>query len=212
MSTPRALRLNAEDNLVIAVDEIKAGDEPASARKASERIPRGHKMATVKIETGEPIRKFGQIIGFASKPIAPGEWIHEHNCVMHDFARDYHFCEGAQARGDPARRAAGDLRGLSPRQRQDRHAQLSRRADLGELLGDGRAPDRARGRALRHARGLSQRRRRHPARARHRLRHGREGRGLRGAEAHAMGLCRQSQHGRRHHGRARAAKCSRSRA
>ena len=96
MSTPRALRLNADDNLVIAVDEIKAGDELASAPRATERVPRGHKMATVKIETGEPIRKFGQIIGFASKPILPGEWIHEHNCVMHDFARDYHFCEGAR--------------------------------------------------------------------------------------------------------------------
>jgi altronate hydrolase len=96
MTNPRALRLNGEDNLVIAVDEIKAGDVPGNAPTASERIPRGHKMATVKIETGQPIRKFGQIIGFASKPISPGEWIHEHNCVMHDFARDYHFCEGAR--------------------------------------------------------------------------------------------------------------------
>ena len=96
MSTPRALRLNGDDNLVIAVDEIKPGLEPANAPVAAERIPRGHKMATAKIETGEPIRKFGQIIGFASKPIAPGQWIHEHNCVMQDFARDYHFCEGAR--------------------------------------------------------------------------------------------------------------------
>ena len=96
MSTPRALRLNGEDNLVIAVDEIKAGDAPANAPSALERVPRGHKMATVRIETGEPIRKFGQIIGFAAKPIAPGEWIHEHNCVMQDFARDYHFSEGAR--------------------------------------------------------------------------------------------------------------------
>ena len=96
MSTPRALRLNGDDNLVIAVDEIKAGDAPANAPPALERVPRGHKMATVRIETGEPIRKFGQIIGFASKPIAPGEWIHEHNCVMQDFARDYHFSEGAR--------------------------------------------------------------------------------------------------------------------
>jgi altronate hydrolase len=96
MSKPRALRLNGEDNLVIAVDEIKPGVEPANAPPAAERIPRGHKMATVKIEIGEPIRKFGQIIGFASKPITPGQWIHEHNCVMKDFSRDYHFCEGAR--------------------------------------------------------------------------------------------------------------------
>ena len=155
MSTPRALRLNADDNLVIAVDEIKVGDEPANSVKASERIPRGHKMATVKIETGEPIRKFGQIIGFASKPIAPGEWIHEHNCVMHDFARDYHFSEGAKHEEIlPVERQA-TFEGYRPRKRQDGHPQLSRRADLGELFGDGGAADRPRGRALRHSRGLS---------------------------------------------------------
>ena len=96
MSIPRALRLNADDNVVIAVDEIKQGDAPANAPMAAQRVPRGHKMATVKIETGEPIRKFGQIIGFASEPIAPGHWVHTNNCVMHDFARDYHFSEGAR--------------------------------------------------------------------------------------------------------------------
>ena len=45
------------------------------------------------VEEGAPIRKFGQIIGFASQPIAPGEWVHEHNCAIKDFARDYHFGE-----------------------------------------------------------------------------------------------------------------------
>jgi len=96
MSIPRALRLNADDNVVIAVDEIKQGDAPANAPMAAQRVPRGHKMATVKIEIGEPIRKFGQIIGFASEPIAPGHWVHTQNCVMQDFARDYHFSEGAR--------------------------------------------------------------------------------------------------------------------
>src|SRR5271155_1359577 len=85
MTNPRALRLNAEDNVVISVDEIRPGDAPAGAPAASERIPRGHKMATVEIPTGAPVRKFGQIIGFASRPILPGQWVHEHNCVVHDF-------------------------------------------------------------------------------------------------------------------------------
>ena len=42
------------------------------------------------------MRKYGQIIGFATKPIAPGDWVHEHNVGMHDFARDYQFAEGAK--------------------------------------------------------------------------------------------------------------------
>ena len=97
MAHPRALRLNAEDNVVIAIDEIKQGDQPAGAPVALERVPRGHKMATLALETGAPVRKFGQIIGFASRPIAPGQWIHEQNCVVHDFERDYQFCQGARA-------------------------------------------------------------------------------------------------------------------
>ena len=50
-------------------------------------------MAVVAVQEGAPIRKFGQIIGFASQPIAPGEWVHEHNCQIKEFARDYHFGE-----------------------------------------------------------------------------------------------------------------------
>jgi altronate hydrolase len=96
MSTPRALRLSAEDNVMIAVDEIRAGDAPAACPIAAERIPRGHKIATAPIAAGAPIRKFGQIIGFASQPIEAGRWVHEHNCVVQEFARDYHFGEDAR--------------------------------------------------------------------------------------------------------------------
>ena len=95
MTSPRALRLNPNDNVMVAVDEIRAGDTPAGGPAAAERIPRGHKIATAPIEVGAPIRKFGQIIGFASQPVAVGQWVHEHNCVMQEFARDYHFCEDA---------------------------------------------------------------------------------------------------------------------
>ena len=57
---------------------------------------RGHKFATAPIAVGEPIRKFGQIIGFASQPIAPGQWVHVHNCAVTHFDRDYGFCEDAR--------------------------------------------------------------------------------------------------------------------
>ena len=53
-------------------------------------------MAAAPVDTGAPVRKFGQIIGFASRPIAPGEWVHEHNCAVKEFARDYHFGEDAR--------------------------------------------------------------------------------------------------------------------
>ena len=53
-------------------------------------------MAVAAIPEGAPVRKFGQIIGFAKVPIGPGEWVHEHNVGMHEFDRDYRFCEDAR--------------------------------------------------------------------------------------------------------------------
>ena len=95
MAPPRSLCLNASDNVIIAVDEIPAGVAPEGAATARERIPKGHKMAVAAVKFDEPIRKFGQIIGFATRDIAVGEWVHEHNCAMKDFAREPHIGEGA---------------------------------------------------------------------------------------------------------------------
>jgi altronate hydrolase len=94
MITPRTIRLSAEDNVVVAVDAIAPGAMIAGT-VARERVARGHKMATAAIDVTEPVRKYGQIIGFASRAIAPGEWVHEHNVSLRDFARDYRFCEDA---------------------------------------------------------------------------------------------------------------------
>ena len=96
MAAPRTLRLNTSDNVVVAVDDIPAGATPEGVT-ASERIPKGHKMAIAAIGADEPIRKIGQIIGFASRPILPGEWVHEHNCMVRAFAREPHFGEDAYA-------------------------------------------------------------------------------------------------------------------
>jgi altronate hydrolase len=53
-------------------------------------------MAVEPIGVSQPVRKYGQIIGFATRPITPGEWVHEHNVGLHDFARDYRHAEGAK--------------------------------------------------------------------------------------------------------------------
>jgi altronate hydrolase len=54
-----------------------------------EPVALGHKVAVAAIRKGEPIRKYGQIIGFASEDIAPGAHIHVHNCSADLFERDY---------------------------------------------------------------------------------------------------------------------------
>ena len=93
--SPRTLRLNPDDNVIVAVDPILPG-ATAEGVAAVQRVPKGHKMATVAIAEGDPVVKFGQIIGFATTPIAPGEHVHTHNAGVHDFARDYRFAEAAR--------------------------------------------------------------------------------------------------------------------
>ena len=95
--TARTLRLHPEDNVVVALDVLQPGDPTAAGVPAAARVPKGHKMATVPVAAGAPVMKFGQVIGFATRPIAPGDWVHEHNLGMGpDFARDYAFGEATR--------------------------------------------------------------------------------------------------------------------
>ena len=92
---PAMLRLHASDNVVVStriVDKAEHWDGVA----ATARIMRGHKMAAQAIPKGEPIRKFGQIIGFAKTDIAAGDWVHEHNVEMGALSHDYAFAEAAK--------------------------------------------------------------------------------------------------------------------
>jgi altronate hydrolase len=93
--TPRALRLHATDNVIVAIDVLPPGGV-IGAVKVANRVPKGHKLAVEFIAEGQPVLKFGQIIGFATRGIQPGEWVHEHNVAVQDFARDYHFAEDAK--------------------------------------------------------------------------------------------------------------------
>lgn len=93
MSAPSpVLRLRVEDNVVLARAELLPGTVLADEGiVVSERIPQGHKVATAAIAVGEPVRKYGQIIGFATRPIAPGSHVHVQNVGMQDFNRAHQF-------------------------------------------------------------------------------------------------------------------------
>ena len=74
---PPVIRLHPEDGVVIARIAIPPGSTVASGVNVGERrIPAGHKVAVRLITKGEPIRRYGQIIGFATDDIAPGAWVH----------------------------------------------------------------------------------------------------------------------------------------
>src|SRR5690606_25069963 len=96
------IRLHPADDVLIARSQLVGGTtvEGVTARGL---IPPGHKIAVRAIAPGEPVRRYNQIIGFASKPIAPGEHVHTHNLDVGPdgggFARDYAF--GADVKPEP---------------------------------------------------------------------------------------------------------------
>lgn len=96
-SAPAVVRLNPDDNVMVACRRLTAGTEPSALGvKCLDDIPSGHKVAARAIARGEAVRKYGQIIGFATQDITEGQHVHTHNCGMGDFERDYAY--GAEAR------------------------------------------------------------------------------------------------------------------
>ncbi len=90
-------RLHSDDNVVVARVHISEGAEiPEEKIISRNSIQFGHKIATTTIDADAPVRKYGQIIGFALRTIKPGEHVHEHNMAMKDFDRAY--VAGADAR------------------------------------------------------------------------------------------------------------------
>jgi altronate hydrolase len=91
ITQPPVIRLHPEDGVVIARLALPPGTPVAPGIAAAARIPPGHKVATRGHTPGEAVRRYGQIIGFATRPIAPGDWVHGHNIAMGDFSRDYAY-------------------------------------------------------------------------------------------------------------------------
>jgi len=84
------IRLHPADDVVIARQQLVGGTKLLDENVAVVGlVPPGHKVATRAIAVGEPVRRYNQIIGFASRAIGPGEHVHLHNLAMGEFARDY---------------------------------------------------------------------------------------------------------------------------
>jgi altronate dehydratase small subunit len=99
MAEKRALIMHPKDNVATAIEEILPGEQVRISHggkvrtlTAIEAIPFGFKIALEEIPQGAVIRKYGETIGKAGKPIARGALVHIHNL------------EGTRARGDLERR------------------------------------------------------------------------------------------------------------
>ncbi len=101
------IRLHPADDVLIARAQLVSG---ASVDGIAVRglVPPGHKVAARDLAAGAPVRRYNQIIGFATRPIAAGEHVHTHNLDMGPeqggFERDYAF--GADLKSEAPRREA----------------------------------------------------------------------------------------------------------
>jgi altronate hydrolase len=83
--TSQALVLQDIDTVAVAIRAIPAGASVAAGEtivRASTDIPSGHKMALRDVMPGDPVLKFGQVIGHATAPIRAGDHVHVHNLGM----------------------------------------------------------------------------------------------------------------------------------
>ena len=86
------IRLSADDNILIARVPLALGQRvEAEGLTVKAQVPAGHKIAATAIAKGMPVRKYNTVIGFASRDIAPGEHVHDHNIEFVEFERDPEF-------------------------------------------------------------------------------------------------------------------------
>lgn len=84
------LKLNAADNVAVA-RRVLASGEDAGGVLTRAAVPMGHKVALEPIGRGEVIRKFAQVIGYASEDIAAGDHVHTHNVEFRQVSGEYDF-------------------------------------------------------------------------------------------------------------------------
>jgi altronate dehydratase small subunit len=93
-----ALVMDGRDHVATAIKDLQAGERITYMKQEQvyeltlvDSIPFGHKIAIEEIPEGTDIRKYGEIIGRTTQPVAAGEHVHVHNV------------EGIRGRGDQAK-------------------------------------------------------------------------------------------------------------
>ena len=76
---PLTIKVHPADNVAIVVNSggLPAGTAFDDGLTLREHVPQGHKVALVAIAQDAPILRYGEVIGYAMKPIPQGSWIEE---------------------------------------------------------------------------------------------------------------------------------------
>ncbi len=81
-----AMVLNPADDVATALRPLSAGEwvqiqgqNQTRSIQALEDIALCHKLALHPLAAGQPVRKYGEVIGFTLQAVAAGEHVHIHN-------------------------------------------------------------------------------------------------------------------------------------
>lgn len=78
--------MHPRDNVAVCLRALNEGEDirltddgTIPPLRVVEAVPLGHKVALAQIPSGQPITKYGEIIGRATKDIMRGQHVHTHN-------------------------------------------------------------------------------------------------------------------------------------
>ncbi len=76
---PHYIRVHQDDNVAIVANAggLPAGTTFPGGLTSRDYIPQAHKIALVDIAADAPVRRYGQVIGYAIDAIAQGRWVNE---------------------------------------------------------------------------------------------------------------------------------------
>jgi len=76
---PRTIRMQASDNVAIVANDggLPAGTVFPDGLVLVEGVPQGHKVALADLAEGDPVIRYGVVIGHAAVPVARGAWVSE---------------------------------------------------------------------------------------------------------------------------------------
>ncbi|MEK5164104.1 galactarate dehydratase [Paenibacillus sp. FSL R5-0527] len=76
---PLYIKVHEKDNVAIIVNAggLPEGTVFPCGLRLTERVPQGHKVALADVAQGEAVVRYGEIIGYAVRPIPRGSWVSE---------------------------------------------------------------------------------------------------------------------------------------
>ncbi|WP_236860838.1 UxaA family hydrolase [Burkholderia sp. MSMB617WGS] len=73
------IRVHDSDNVAIVVNArgLPAGATLGDGTVLAEGVPQGHKVALADLAEGDAVIRYGEVIGYAAKPLPRGSWVNE---------------------------------------------------------------------------------------------------------------------------------------